>query len=55
MTGREKSAVLARLAAGDRALPATHVRPAGELRVFADAGAAADLTQNRSSAARRAG
>ena len=49
-TGREKSAALARLAAGDRALPATNVRPAGELRVFADAEAASQVNRKETGA-----
>jgi 6-phosphogluconolactonase len=40
VTGKEKSAVFARLRRGDRALPAAHVHPVGELWQFVDADAA---------------
>ncbi|MCW2334781.1 6-phosphogluconolactonase [Rhodoblastus acidophilus] len=43
ITGAEKSAVLARLLQGDRALPAAHLRPVGELFLFVDADAAQAL------------
>lgn len=43
VTGAQKSAALARLMRGDRALPATYLRPAGEIRLFVDAAAAQDL------------
>jgi 6-phosphogluconolactonase len=42
VTGEPKRAVLARLRAGDAALPATHLHPAGELLLFADRAAAAE-------------
>ncbi len=38
--GENKRAILARALAGDAALPAVHVRPAGELRWFTDRAAA---------------
>ena len=40
VSGKEKSAILARFRAGDRALPAAHVQPVGELWLFVDADAA---------------
>jgi 6-phosphogluconolactonase len=43
VTGEEKSAALARLLNGDRALPAAYVRPVGELWLFVDADAARAL------------
>ncbi|WP_244593221.1 6-phosphogluconolactonase [Rhodoblastus acidophilus] len=43
VTGAQKSAALARLMRGDRALPATYLRPAGEIRLFVDAAAAQEL------------
>jgi 6-phosphogluconolactonase len=43
VTGPEKSDVLARLLQGDRALPAAHLRPVGELFLFVDAEAAQAL------------
>jgi len=42
VAGREKRAILSRFRAGDEALPAARLRPAGTLVVFADAAA----TQN---------
>jgi 6-phosphogluconolactonase len=53
VTGKAKSAVLARLVEGDRALPASYVRCAGEIRLFADAEAAAEVTANRHETGRR--
>lgn len=41
VAGEGKRAVLSRLRAGDPALPATHLRPAGEFLLFADRAAAA--------------
>jgi len=40
VAGREKRAILARFRAGEDALPAARLRPAGTLLVFADAAAA---------------
>ena len=41
VAGERKRAVLSRLRAGDPALPAAHLRPAGEFLLFADRAAAA--------------
>jgi 6-phosphogluconolactonase len=40
VAGEEKRAILARLRRGDDAVPAARLRPAGRLRIFADAAAA---------------
>jgi 6-phosphogluconolactonase len=36
VVGEEKRAILSRLCLGDESLPATHLQPAGKLRIFAD-------------------
>ncbi len=40
VVGKEKRAILSRLLLGDDGLPATHLRPAGMLWIFADEAAA---------------
>lgn len=47
VAGREKRAILARFRAGDDALPAARLRPAGTLLVFADAAAAQNDPHDR--------